>query len=150
MTKYTPEELGQYLQQLIDRHRKDLSILLQANGVTQEPTPSLLLACYIQFGDEFIKELAKLGEEPFQGNISNIEGAGIVEKLTNFFEIITGKTPAEAITGTRAGSAAPTSEAETETAPKKEPISTKKIIIIGLCIVAVLTVIYLAVRKSNP
>jgi len=136
----TSEELGKYLQTIIERHREDLSILLRENGINDEPTPRLLILLYEKAGDDFIHELARLGEEPFATlPLDHAEGT-LVDRLSSFFQ------KAKAIV---TGSSAQPNPASSQAAVAVAPVSTKKILLVGLAIVATLVVIYFLVKRSN-
>lgn len=136
----TSEELGKYLQTIIERHREDLSILLRENGIDEEPTPRLLILLYEKAGDDFIHELARLGETPFESlPIDHAEGT-LVDRLSSFFQ------KAKAIVTGSSSTPAPT---DTATAAAPAQVSTRKILVVGLVIVVTLVVIYLLVKRSN-
>ncbi len=143
MNSFTPEELGQFLQQLIDRHRKDLSILLAANGVDHEPTPGLLVALFEEFGSEFTDELAKLGPAAFAGmpGLDHVEGLGdLAGKVFTVFQTIAGVKSA---IDKPAATTAPAVE------PKPSGITTRKMLITGVVVVVVLTIIFFIVRRKT-
>lgn len=138
----TSEELGKYLQTIIERHREDLSILLRENGINDEPTPRLLILLYEKAGDDFIHELARLGETPFESlPIDHAEGT-LVDRLSSFFQ------KAKAIvTGSSSGPTA--TDTATAAAPAQVSTTTRKILVVGLVIVVTLVVIYILVKRSN-
>jgi hypothetical protein len=133
----TPEEFGQYLQNIIDRHREDLSILLRRNNIEGEPTPLMLLTLYQLYGDEFLEMLAGLPLQKFDGKLADIfsKGAAIVSKVGNVANAVTGKS----------GSATTTTPAPAASTPA--PSKTKKIVIGGAIIVVVLIVVLVIVKK---
>lgn len=144
MNSFTPEELGQFLQQLIDRHRKDLSILLAANGVDHEPTPGLLVALFEEFGSEFTDELAKLGPAAFAGmpGLDHAEGLeDLAGKVFTVFQTIAG------VKSAIDKPAATTAPGDQE--PKRSGITTRKMLITGVVVVVVLTIIFFIVRRKT-
>lgn len=133
----TPEEFAQYIQQqIIDRHPKDLSIVLRAYEVFEEPTPLVLLLMYQRFGDEFLQDLAAVLPEDradgFLGTLQDIFKAGK--------EVVTTVKDA-----TSSGESTP---APTDTKPKPKKWTTKKIVLIGVGVIVLLSVIIYFVRKK--
>lgn len=144
--KLTPEELGQHLQQLIDRHREDLSILLEGYGIEDEPTPALLMACFDRYGEAFTDELASIGEEVTESlPLSHVEGESLADKIFGYLA-----TGTEALKAVNAAGGK-TASAETEAPPKAaEGPSTKNILIVsGVIIVALVTLLIIFRKRGN-
>jgi hypothetical protein len=133
----TAEEFGQYLQDIIDRHRKDLSILLRRHGIESEPTPALLVVLYDEYGDEFIEMMEELP-------IENYTGLDFRDLLTKGRKLL-GKV--SDVTGAVAGTAG--SGTKPKDPPPPEKSKTKKIVIIGIAIVVVLTIILIVVNRKK-
>lgn len=154
--KYTPEELGQFLQNIIDRHREDLSILLKEEFNMSEVTPANLLIVYDELGDRFLLWLLGLDENVFEGQLIHYaEGASILTKAIDIFNA--GKTAFTQIKETVKGSPTPvlnaealknTEEVNVDEKPK-EGFTTKKILLIGLGVIVVLFVVSLIIKKSK-
>jgi len=147
----TTEDFGQYLQNLIDRHREDLSILLQKHGYGNiEPTPALLVLLFDRYGSEFVEELASIKNFEGDDDLLHAEGANVVGKLTGIFtkgaEIV-GKV--QTVAGKIAGGK------ESSSSSKKPPVDppkenkTKKIVITGVVVLVVLTVIFIIVKNRK-
>jgi hypothetical protein len=133
----TAEEFGQYLQDIIDRHREDLSILLKRHGIESEPTPALLVVLYDEYGDEFIEMMEELPLE-------NYDGPNFSELFTKGRELL-GKV--SKVTGAIAGPGG--SGTKQKDPPPPEKSKTKKIVIIGIAIVVVLTIILIVVKRKK-
>ncbi len=129
------EAFGEYLQQLIDRHHKDLSILLEDYGIQEEPTPKILMAMMKLNGPEFVAHLANLPEDRADGNFLNT--------LSKGFELITkGKEAAQVFKGG--------TDTQSEAAPLPAPkpkVSKKKIIGLTVGVIVVLIIITVIVKK---
>ncbi|MFZ1807951.1 MAG: hypothetical protein WAU36_12035 [Cyclobacteriaceae bacterium] len=150
--KYTPEELGQFLQNIIDRHREDLSILLKEEYNITEVTPANLLLLYEAYGDQFLLQMYALDENVFEGSIlDHAEGDSLLTKAINIFNA--GKTAVNDIKAAVKGPAPLSPEAlKTEVAEEEEPkagFTTKKILLIGLGVVVVLFIVSLIIKKSK-
>lgn len=144
------EEFGQYLQNLIDRHRKDLSILLSKHGYNDEPTPALLVLLYKQYGSEFVQELAKL--KLSDDDLLHAEGSGLFAKIGNIFskgaEVVDKvQTVAGKIAGNKSTASEPAAAPPKDDEPKDN--KTKKIIIIGAIVIVVLIVTFIIVKKRK-
>lgn len=142
----TTEEFGQYLQNLIDRHRKDLSILLRSHGYNEEPTPALLVLLYNEYGTEFVEALATLNLS--DDDLLHAEGSGLIGKIGNVLSkgaAIVGKV--QDVAGKISGKSS-----DTAVKPKEEPAKndkTKKIIITGVIVVVVLVIIFIIVKNRK-
>ena len=146
----TTEDFGQYLQNLIDRHREDLSILLQKHGYGNiEPTPALLVLLFDRYGSEFVEELASIKNFEGDDDLLHAEGANVVGKLTGIFtkgaEIV-GKV--QTVAGKIAGKESSSSSKKPPVDPPKEN-KTKKIVITGVVVLVVLTVIFIIVKNRK-
>src|SRR5690349_12755806 len=131
----SPEDFGEYLQKLIDRHRKDLSILLKDYGVDADPTPGLLIGMMRLYPD-FIGHLANLPEERADG--------AFLDTLSKGYNLISrGKEAVKVLTGEENASAAIKEDPKPE--PKKW--STKRIVLTGIGVVVVLIIIAAIVKR---
>lgn len=149
----TTEEFGQYLQNLIDRHRKDLSILLERNGYSiaaDDITPATLVVLYNDFGSSFVQELAMLN---FEGDddLLHAEGDSKLDKLTNVFVKGAGiiGTAGSVVSGlTKKDSTSSTEKTQAIEAPAAGMSSkTKKMIIGGVIAIVVLITIFIVVKR---
>lgn len=132
------EAFGEYLQQIIDRHRKDLSILLEDYGIQEEPTPKLLMAMMKLHGPEFVAHLANLPEDRADG--------GFLKTIAKGYDLITkGK---EAVKVFKGGSEAEVEQPAPAPAPKAK-FSTKKIIGITVGVIVALIIITVIVKKAR-
>jgi hypothetical protein len=135
----SPEDFFEHLQTtIIDRHPQDLSIVLNAYGVSDEDaTPLTLLALFHKHGKPFLEDLAAVLPE------ENAEG--LFPKLVNLFE--KGKEIVTDLKGAKEEK--PTTTATDEKKPEAKKLTTKKIIIIGVVIITFLSVIvYFVTRKK--
>lgn len=155
--KYTPEELGQFLQNIIDRHRKDLSILLKEEFNMSEVTPANLLIAYDEMGDQLLLWMLSLDGKVFEGQplMHYAEGATLLTKAIDIFNA--GKTAFNEIKESVKGKSEPvlnaealkkTEEVEVDDKPS-EGFTTKKILIIGLGVVVVLFIVSLIIKKNK-
>lgn len=150
------EEFGQYLQNFIDRHREDLSILLRSHGIEAEPTPALLVALYNEYGGEFVEALTTLNysgyeDEPWLGHSSGTTTAtapdkkNVFDSIANFFTKGT-----ELISKVGGSKSIQTPQAPAQPGGPNQPASsTKKIIIIGASIVVLLIIIFIIIKNRK-
>lgn len=127
-------EFGEYLQRLIDRHREDLSILLEDYGIDEEPTPLLLMAM-MKRDKDFVAHLANLPEDRADGNFLNTlsKGLGLINK---------GKEVADVLKGKDKSTVPPPPPP-----PTKKGWSTKKIIGVSAAVIAALIITALIIKK---
>jgi hypothetical protein len=143
----TAEEFGQSLQKIIDRHRQDLSILLEEYGITESDlNPAFLVQLYKKNAPLVILSLAQT--EGIEDDLSHLEGESTVDKLEGLFQdgvalVSKVQTLAGKISG---GSTTKDPGPEPE---QKSGITTKKIIIGGVIVVIVLTLILVAIKKKK-
>jgi hypothetical protein len=85
----TPEKYLQYLQALIDRHSRDLSIILNALGIADEPSIESLAIAYDKEPSALLNLLSQLPEENYTGNtltksleaaVSMMKGRGVANE----------------------------------------------------------------------
>jgi hypothetical protein len=117
----TPE-LSANLQALIDRHPRDLSIILNALGIDEEPSPEAMRKAYAKHGENLTNLLAQLPEENFQGS--------------DYYRNLLDTEPVSMMTGTAQ---------QTESTPKKE--SMKWVYALGAWIVIMLIIALIVIRS---
>jgi hypothetical protein len=126
----SPGEFGQYLQNLIDRHPQDLSIILTGLGIDAPASPYILVLAHERYGDVLTRALERLPESNFSGvNWKDLFNQGI-----------------DLITGGNSDSAPNAPAPETDDNNKW---STSKIVLIGLATLAILVTIYIVIKKLN-
>lgn len=131
-----PEDFGEYLQKLIDRHRKDLSILLRDYGIDEEPTPILLMGM-MKRHPEFVGHMANLPESRADG--------GFLDTLSKGYNLITrGK---EAVNVLKGDSSQLAREPEAPEPDEKPKWTAKRIVITGIAVVVVLIIITAIVKR---
>lgn len=145
------ESMVAELQELIDRNFMSLSIFLQKRyGITEKPTPLVLLALHSQHGEAFLHDLVLAVDKLDNfGPDASTDSATTSTTKVSLFSILKGlfdkaKPLISAATGSKS-----TSSNQTKTGGDEKPKenSTKKIIIIGAIVIVVLIVVVVVIKK---
>lgn len=142
----TSEEFGQALQQIIDRHRQDLSILLEDYGYDENITPADLVTLYNANAPLLLLTMSNL---PVDRELSHIEGDTTLDKLSNLFKKgmdlfgIARDTSNEvtATSGSAPATTAPPADQKTS--------KTRIYLIVGVVVVIVLTIVLITLKRKK-
>lgn len=147
------ESMVAALQEIIDRNLVSLSIFLQRRfGITEKPTPLLLLALYNNHGDRFLEDMSLAVENEVLDNFgpdSSTDTATAGTTKVSIFSRLKGlfdkaKPLVTAVTGSKSSSSNQT-KSSVDDKPKENP--TKKIIIIGAIVIVVLIVVVVIIKR---
>ena len=130
----TRENFLQSLQALIDRHSRDLSIILNALGIGNNPTPHVLTLAYVKHGDRLIGLVSQLPEENFKGGPDYYK-----DLFDGAVSHYTGSKPNTVIT----------QEQPNQDPPKKDTSGKKWIIFTVVAVITLAIGIYFAIKSTK-
>lgn len=149
------ESMVAELQEIIDRNLVSLSIFLQRRyGITEKPTPLLLLALHKRYGDPFLNDMSVAIDKdvldnfgPDESTSSTTDGTtkvSLFNRLKGLFD--KAKPLLSTVTGSKSSSSNQTQKGSgVDNQPKENP--TKKIIIIGAIVIVVLIVVVVIIKR---
>ncbi len=144
-----PGEFNDYLQGLIDRHERDLSIILNSLGMPAAPTPESLIEAYRSFPIRFTQLLTELDPpETFMGfsfdqlTTPGDDGQTALQKLfQEGTQAVAAINAAKSAIDGKNSSSAPATPA-----PEDDGKGAKKMVIIVAVVIIVLVGIFVAIK----
>lgn len=140
------EEFGQALQQIIDRHRQDLSILLEGYGYDDNITPADLVTLYRANEPLLMVSMSNLPLD--DEDLCHFEGESTLDKLKAFFS--TGMDAFRSVKETADQATTSGSGDVSQPAnPAPKTSKTKMFIIVGVVVAIALTVILISLKRKK-